>query len=331
MPESAAAPTVPSTSIDDDARLESLGYRPQLNRVLGLLRELRRRVHLPVADGRHLLAVHPRRRARRARVHLADVHPADRDVLRRPRLRGAREPLPGRRRALPVLQVLGRPRLRLVRGLVLRDRAAGHGGRGRHRVGRVHRGALAQLVRDELGSDEPHDGPADHARPAGDPDHAQHHRRQGHGPHRAVRGRGGDPRDARHRDHPRDPRLPPRPRLPVLDAGGHARLDERLRRRLRRQLARPLRSIAVLAPVYIFYGFESCGDIAEETKDAGHEDPEGDALGADLGRRRVAHPDRRAAARDAGARPDQDDLRTAAASRRSSPSSRAGCRTSCSC
>ena len=35
MPESAAAPTVPSTPIDDDARLEGLGYRPQLNRVLG--------------------------------------------------------------------------------------------------------------------------------------------------------------------------------------------------------------------------------------------------------------------------------------------------------
>src|SRR6476620_8496980 len=34
MPEPAAAPTVPSASIDD-ARLESLGYRPQLNRVLG--------------------------------------------------------------------------------------------------------------------------------------------------------------------------------------------------------------------------------------------------------------------------------------------------------
>ena len=27
--------------------------------------------------------------------------------------------------------------------------------------------------------------------------------------------------------------------------------------------------IAVLAPVYIFYGFESAGDISEETKDAG--------------------------------------------------------------
>src|SRR6476660_9310121 len=35
MPESAAAPTVPSASIDDDARLENLVYRPQLNRVLG--------------------------------------------------------------------------------------------------------------------------------------------------------------------------------------------------------------------------------------------------------------------------------------------------------
>jgi len=31
--------------------------------------------------------------------------------------------------------------------------------------------------------------------------------------------------------------------------------------------------IAVLAPVYIFYGFESCGDISEETKDAGHQVP----------------------------------------------------------
>src|SRR6476469_247911 len=31
--------------------------------------------------------------------------------------------------------------------------------------------------------------------------------------------------------------------------------------------------IAVLAPVYIFYGFESCGDIAEETKDAGTKIP----------------------------------------------------------
>src|SRR5215831_8418583 len=31
--------------------------------------------------------------------------------------------------------------------------------------------------------------------------------------------------------------------------------------------------VAVLAPVYIFYGFESAGDIAEETKDAGRQIP----------------------------------------------------------
>src|SRR6059058_3407523 len=35
MSETAAAPNVPTTTINEDARLESLGYRPQLNRVLG--------------------------------------------------------------------------------------------------------------------------------------------------------------------------------------------------------------------------------------------------------------------------------------------------------
>jgi amino acid transporter len=35
MSDTAAAPNVPSTSIDEDARLENLGYRPQLSRVLG--------------------------------------------------------------------------------------------------------------------------------------------------------------------------------------------------------------------------------------------------------------------------------------------------------
>ena len=57
--------------------------------------------------------------------------------------------------------------------------------------------------------------------------------------------------------------------------------------------------IAVLAPVYIFYGFESAGDISEETKDPGRSGAEGDAVGADLGRDRLVHPDRGAAARDA--------------------------------
>ena len=59
-----------------------------------ILRELRGRVHLPVPDGGHLLALHPGRSPRRPRVPLADVHPAHRDALRRPSLRRAGEPLP---------------------------------------------------------------------------------------------------------------------------------------------------------------------------------------------------------------------------------------------
>jgi len=57
--------------------------------------------------------------------------------------------------------------------------------------------------------------------------------------------------------------------------------------------------IAVLAPVYIFYGFESAGDISEETKDAGRQVPRAMRYRADLGRGRLVHPDRRASARHA--------------------------------
>ena len=93
----------------EDARLESLGYKPQLNRVLGFFSNFAVGVHVPVADGRDLLALRPRLRDRRAGVHLADLHPADRDALRRARLRRAREPLSRGRGALPIQQVLGRP------------------------------------------------------------------------------------------------------------------------------------------------------------------------------------------------------------------------------
>ena len=67
------------------------------------LRQLQCRVHLPVADGRHLLAVRLRRRRGRPALHLADADRRRRHVLRRAGLRRARQPLPGRRRALPVL------------------------------------------------------------------------------------------------------------------------------------------------------------------------------------------------------------------------------------
>ena len=50
--------------------------------------------------------------------------------------------------------------------------------------------------------------------------------------------------------------------------------------------------IAVLAPVYIFYGFESCWRHRRGDEGREPEDPEGDALGADLGRDHVVHPHR---------------------------------------
>ena len=88
--------------------------------------------------------------------------------------------------------------------------------------------------------------------------------------------------------------------------------------------------IAVLAPVYIFYGFESAGDIAEETKDAGRQIPRAmrHALIWGVHRARSSSPPAccsRRRSTTGSRRPSP------AASRRSSPSCRAGCRTSCSC
>ena len=144
-----------------------------------LFLELRGCVHLSLADGGDLLAVPARRRHGRAGVRLAHLHPVDRDAFRRARVRRTRESLPGRRRPLPVQQVLGRAGLRVVRRLVLRNRAAGHGCFGRHRRRPLHHRARPQLVRHELGSDEPHDDPSDHARPARDPDRRSTSREQG--------------------------------------------------------------------------------------------------------------------------------------------------------
>ena len=117
-----------------------------------------------------------------------------------------------------------------------------------------------------------------------------------------------DPRHSRHRAHPRDPRVPPRPRFPVLDTGCHACLVERLRRRLRRELAlrsadRGARARLHLLRLRVLRRHRR-GDEGRR-----HEDPEGDALGADLGRHRVAHPHRCASPRDAEERPGSGDVR----------------------
>ena len=191
----------------------------QLNRVLRVLRELRGRVHVPVADGRHLLAVHPRRRARAGPAYIWLTFIPLIGMLFVALVFGefaSHYPVAGALYQYSKFSV--GPGVRLVRRLVLRDRAAGHGGRGRHRVGQLRRprsrttGSAANL------------DPTDHrtillitlvllaiqttlnitgAKVMGRVAQFGVVRR--------------DPRDARHRDHPRDPRLPPRPRLPVLD------------------------------------------------------------------------------------------------------------------
>jgi len=78
--------------------------------------------------------------------------------------------------------------------------------------------------------------------------------------------------DTRDRADPPHPRLPPRARVPVHDSGRRECGDEPLGLDFNGSwIAAAL--FAVLAPVYIFYGFESAGDIAEETKDAGRQIP----------------------------------------------------------
>ena len=91
--------------------------------------------------------------------------------------------------------------------------------------------------------------------------------------------------------------------------GVPARVDAtRLGVELRRQLALAA-LVAVLAPVYIFYGFESAGDIAEETKDAGRQIPKAMRHALIWGGIASLILTGGAAARDAEARPDRGDGR----------------------
>ena len=88
--------------------------------------------------------------------------------------------------------------------------------------------------------------------------------------------------------------------------------------------------VAVLAPVYIFYGFESAGDIAEETKDAGRQVPKSMRRAliwggiASLVLTGAPPPPRHAEDR-----PHRATGERGAGCRSSSASSPAGCRTSC--
>jgi len=100
-----ATPQSTAATDSDDARLESLGYRPQLSRVLGLFANFSVAfTYLSPMVG-ILLAVPARRRHRRPRLRVDDLDPGGGHAARRPGLRRAGQPLPDRRRAVPVQQV----------------------------------------------------------------------------------------------------------------------------------------------------------------------------------------------------------------------------------
>ncbi len=98
--------------------------------------QLRGRVQLHQRCDRHIHAHRPWMGRRRPRVLLvlADHHPGP--DLRRPELLRAREPLPGRRVHLPVVEASLQPDARLVHRMVLLLGRRGHGDR-RRRYGPV--------------------------------------------------------------------------------------------------------------------------------------------------------------------------------------------------
>ena len=270
MPET-AAPDV-AVPAGDDARLENLGYKPQLNRVLGFFENFAVGfTYLSPMVGIYSLFILGVALAGPAYIWLTFI------------------PLIGMffvalvfgefASHYPVAGALYQyskfsvgPGVRLVRRLVLRDRAARHRRGRRHRRRSVHHGALPQLVRDELGSDEPHDDPPDHLALLAIQTtlNITGTKVMGwvakfgvgveilgtlgiaiilaiHGFHHSL-GFLFSTQGATHAS------------TNVYGVGfGGSWLSAAL--------------IAVLAPVYIFYGFESCGDIAEETKDAGTKIP----------------------------------------------------------
>ena len=212
---STAATNVPTT--EDDARLAHLGLPAAAQPGARAVRQLLGRVHLPVADGRHLLPVRARPGHRRAGLHLADLDPGRAGMLLVALVFGelaSHYPVAGalyqyskysvgRRFGWFVGWFYGIALLVTVASV---DTGVGHL---RHRAG-------PQLVRLELRPGRPHGHPGRHAGLLLIQTTAQHHRRHGHGPGRPVRRLRRDRRHPRHRDHPGDPRLPPRAGFPVL-------------------------------------------------------------------------------------------------------------------
>ena len=126
----------PTIDLGDDARLASLGYQPQLHRVLGLFANFSVAfTYLSPMVGIYSLFVLGLGTGGPAYIWLTWIPVVG--MLFVALVFGelaSHYPVAGA--LYQYSQVLRRPRLRLVRRLVLRVRAADHGRRGRHRRGR---------------------------------------------------------------------------------------------------------------------------------------------------------------------------------------------------
>ena len=133
MEEEIVAGSVQDQSERDDAHLRSLGIKPELRRTLGFLSNFAIAFSfISVSTGTYGnfgVGLEPGRTG--VLLVVADRH--RRPVHRRPGLRRAGEPLPGRGLDLPVVEAPLEPDARLVHGLVLllgpgrdRDRGRGH-------------------------------------------------------------------------------------------------------------------------------------------------------------------------------------------------------------
>ena len=223
--EVVAPPDVPAAQVED-ARLEALGYKPQLNRVLGLFANFSVAfTYLSPMVGIYTLFVLGVGTGGPAYVWLTFIPVIG--MLFVALVFGelaSHYPVAG---ALYQYSKFSVSRcVRVVRRLVLRARPPDHGRSRRHGGRHVRHRAHPQLVRLELQPGASHDDPPDHADPPRDPDRPQHHRRQGDGSRRAVRRVRRDRRHPRHRPHPPDPRLPPRARVPLHDPGSGERGDQ---------------------------------------------------------------------------------------------------------
>ena len=320
---------VPATLDSDDARLEHLGYRPQLNRVLGLFANFSVAfTYLSPMVGIFSLFVLGLGTGGPAYIWLTWIPVAG--MLLVALVFGelaSHYPVAGALYQYSKYTV-GRE-VRLVRRLVLRDRAARHGGVGGHRRGQLRHRARSSVARLELQPEQPHDHPGRHPGPARAADRPEHHRRPGHGPGGAVRRVRRDPRHVRHRGRPRHPRLPPRPGLPDQHAERPARRGQPARPELRRQLDRRRPDRGARAGLHLLWLRIGRGYLRGD-QERGPAGAAGHAAGADLGRDRLVRADRRAAARHAGRRRLGRSGRSATAGYlTSSASCRTACRTCC--